>query len=307
MTSSQAQSYDVDLVPKEDARMRCMDKSFITIHWIPNYITISPPFLESTDLTIKHTMNSPVAKAILIPKSQSMAPAYLLRLPSELRLLVYDIVFAHQKLKAVPYRRHRGLYTNECSTLSLRLVNREIAEETFGYLFHTLDVTRLIGEARSGVGISNLNSILEGRWDKIHSLTACADDMFEAMSRDFVQNLVPGAFQQTQIDATQLLTKLSSVGWSRSERKVRTLTFNHFSFVCCMGGLDDFLLYLALLAAYCPQLTELRLVTWENEDLDNAPHVIQHCRIIGRKIRDWDTKSLRWMMPAVTYVDRASA
>ncbi|KAK3046621.1 hypothetical protein LTR09_011903 [Extremus antarcticus] len=87
----------------------------------------------------------PVSLSVTKPHKKPgklVGPAYFLEIPTEIRLEVYSIVLAN--VRPFSSYRHPGTRLNQHSSLRLRHVSRQIAEETIQFLFRVFDVGWLL-------------------------------------------------------------------------------------------------------------------------------------------------------------------
>ncbi len=226
-------------------------------------------------------------------------PSFFLEISTDIRLLIYDLVLKQHKRKS-------GVKKLRRSTDAIRFVNRQIAEETFPYLFEVLDVGRLLtgdgdhmdrfdefrGRHRRFMGVHPAPRITLGECCQYAELRLALENT--------VRTPDTGADPVARVDAPTLHAAWDEIGWPLEKRNVQTMTVSGAERLESFGAFNDMLVYLALVTEYFPTLKELRLV-YRRLRGDEYEYDTNWYRIVGREVQDWDTAECKWLMPTVSF------
>ncbi len=221
----------------------------------------------------------------------------LLRVPAEIRLLIFDILL--KRLQQRVYNRR----PKDRGVLALRYLNRQIGEETFPYLLRKFDVGWHLTQCRKNNDFEYLTSIIAGRWEKILEFETVSDYAVGTHNVGWVgQRVVETSLPGGTVDATGLRAAWDTIGWPLGERKVRSLTILQAQRIGSLGVTEQLLLWLALLACYFPELRELRMAFMRGGPFMADTRVEREWyKIEGDEVREWDSEVVRWTLPRITF------
>ncbi|KAK5167807.1 uncharacterized protein LTR77_007506 [Saxophila tyrrhenica] len=254
------------------------------------------------------------------PAAEPMPSLFLTKLPVESRRWVYEIVLARVKHATLPHQICNVSTTwRPRDPTAIRFVCRQIAQETFPYIFETFDFGWMVDfyapEAydhriflHPEVDQRNLRSVVRRRWSCIKH--------FEVDIRYLIWGMTDWLLQPTPAEssvikaykrAIRLYRSWDTLGWPIDERKVFTMTLYDIELVDLTlanrpgisARLDNFLVHLTMISHFYPLLKELRLVRRLHPPL--AP-TSQRCRIVGDEVRNWNTDQLKWRMPGIASI-----
>jgi hypothetical protein len=254
-----------------------------------------------------------------------------LDLPAEIRIHIYEDLLAAWRDELGSTMRSQPNVPRPprpSPDLSIRLVCRQLADETFEYVFHTLKLDDLVAcydpmaPARKNVVLTDLErfqGIVKGRWKHIRYLQTKCSNMPSASLMDFLDReafsiisepnapFVGRLIESQSIDTVGLQNGWGKyIRWPKELRYVSTITLTEAK-ILTQNDWSRIAAVLVLLKVYFPLLVDVRIqclrrISFSSTLLNWALDRVERFRIDGLWLGRWYNREHFKPLPNIALV-----